>query len=185
METRHYVPEPCLLAPESVTDYPHSYDVPPETQSALGDWDSWLTAGAGMSPETREMLEEWRRQQEAGEYHSESCEPVVFYDECLGEAPGWKVGGWPPWGRTDSYPEFCTVCDARMVPLLTIATYEWDGGPSRSWAPEEEQAAAYAQTHWTADDPAHATQIQVGSTDNMQLYICPTSHDHPHTQLIQ
>lgn len=28
-----------------------------------------------------------------------------------------------------------------MVPLLTIASWEWDGGEGRSWAPQEDQAA--------------------------------------------
>lgn len=36
---------------------------------------------------------------------------------------------------------FCAVCDAQMVPLLTIASVEWDGG-TRGWAPYEEEAAA-------------------------------------------
>ncbi|MEV1005940.1 hypothetical protein [Streptomyces sp. NPDC049881] len=185
VENDDYVPVPCLLAPEAITDYPHSYEVDPEIQAALEDWDRWLTAEAGVSPEAREMLEEWRRRQEAGERVYESYEPRVFYDECLGEAPGWKVGGWPPWGRTDPYPQSCTVCDARMVPLLTIASYEWDGGAARSWAPQEEHAAAYADSHRAGNDPSQPTQVQVGSTDNMQLYICPTSPDHPHTDLIQ
>ena len=29
-----------------------------------------------------------------------------------------------------------------MVPLLTIASFEWDGGVRRGWGPYEDQAAA-------------------------------------------
>ncbi|GDY70824.1 hypothetical protein SAV31267_003090 [Streptomyces avermitilis] len=75
-----------------------------------------------------------------------------------------------------------------MVPLLTIASYEWDGGEGRSWAPHEEQAAAYAANttgHCCGQDPSQPTKVEVGSTDNMQIYVCPASPGHPHTDLIQ
>ena len=111
--------------------------------------------------------------------------PAEFYDGNLADAPGWKVGGWPPWGRTDPYRRLCAVCDAQMVPLLTIASFEWDGGSRRGWAPYEDQAAAYAAGHRAGQDPAQPTKVEVGSTDNMQLYVCPTSPEHPHTDLIQ
>jgi hypothetical protein len=110
--------------------------------------------------------------------------PEEFYDGDLADAPGWKVGGWPPWGRTDPYRRYCAVCDAQMVPLLTIASFEWDSG-TRGWAPYEDQAAAYASGHRAGRFPTQPTRVEVGSTDNMQLYVCPTSPEHPHTDLIQ
>lgn len=108
-----------------------------------------------------------------------------FYDTHLADAPGWKVGGWPPWGRTDPSPRYCTVCDAPMVPLLTVASFEWDGGEGHSWAPCEDQDVANTVGHGCGQDPSQPTKVEVGSTDNMQMYVCPTSPEHPHTDLIQ
>jgi hypothetical protein len=71
-----------------------------------------------------------------------------------------------------------------MVPLLTIASFEWDYD-KRGWAPYEDEAAARAAGHRAGHDPAQPTQVEVGSTDNMQLYVCPASPEHPHTDLIQ
>lgn len=160
-----YVPEPCLLAPEDITEYPNSLDLSPQMRLAVADWSRWQAAGVGVD----------------GSY---ADYPAEFYDNHLADAPGWKVGGWPPWGRTDPYRRHCAVCDAQMVPLLTIASFEWDGG-SRGWAPYEDQDAAFAAGHRAGQDPAQPTKVEVGSTDNMQLYVCPTSPEHPHTDLIQ
>ncbi len=160
-----YVPEPCRLAPEAITEYPHSLDLSPEMRLMVEDWSRWQAAGAGVDSSYA------------------SC-PAEFYDGNLANAPGWKVGGWPPWGRTDPDPRYCSVCAVQMVPLLTIASLEWDYG-KRGWAPYEDQAAACAESHHAGQDPAQPTKVEVGSADNMQLYACPTSPEHPHTDLIQ
>jgi hypothetical protein len=160
-----YVPEPCLLAPEQITEYPNSLDLSAEVRQLLGDWSRWQAADVGVD----------------GSY---ADYPAEFYDCELADAPGWKVGGWPLWGRTDPYRRFCAVCDAQMVPLLTIASFEWDSG-SRGWAPYEDQAAAFSAGHVAGRNPAQPTAVEVGSTDNLQLYVCPASPEHPHTDLIQ
>jgi hypothetical protein len=133
------------------------------------------------------MVEDWSRWQAAGADVDSSYAdyPRDFYDIHLADAPGWKVGGWPPWGRTDPNPRYCTVCNVQMVPLLTIASREWDGGEGHSWAPYEDQAAANTVGHCCGQRPSLPTKVEVGSTDNMQIYVCPTSPEHPHTDLIQ
>jgi hypothetical protein len=40
--------------------------------------------------------------------------PEAFYASELSIAPGWKVGGWPPWGLTDPVARFCAACGAEM-----------------------------------------------------------------------
>ncbi|MBZ9644604.1 hypothetical protein [Streptomyces sp. PSKA30] len=160
-----YVPEPCLLAPEQITEYPNSADLSGELRKLLKDWSRWQAADVGVDSSYEDYPEE-------------------FYDCELADAPGWKVGGWPPWGRTDPYIRFCAVCDAQMVPLLTIASFEWDGG-THGWAPYEDQAAALSPSYVAGANPAQPTAVEVGSTDNLQLYVCPASPDHPHTDLIQ
>lgn len=162
-----YVPEPCLLAPEQITEYPNSFDLSDlsaELGQLVGDWSRWQAADVGVDSSYADY-------------------PQELYDDELADAPGWKVGGWPPWGRTDPIPRFCAVCDARMVPLLTIASFDWDGGPG-SWIPYEDQAVA-SDRRVAGQSPAQPTAVQVGSTDNMQLYVCPASPEHPHTDLIQ
>ncbi|MFE4698317.1 hypothetical protein ACFRIC_14730 [Streptomyces sp. NPDC056738] len=160
-----YVPEPCLLAPEAITEYPDSLDLSPEMRLMVEDMSRWEAAGVSVDSAY-------------GDY------PRDFYDCELADAPGWKVGGWPPWGRTDPYRRHCTVCEAQMVPLLTIASFEWSGGEGCSWAPREDQAAAHAARRG-GQRLSQPTGVEVGSTDNMQLYVCPTSPEHPHTDLIQ
>ncbi|MGW1132299.1 hypothetical protein [Streptomyces griseoluteus] len=165
-----YLPEPCVLAPEAITEYPNSLDLSPQMLAMVEDRSRWQAAGAYV-----------------GSSEHADC-PRDFYDVHLADAPGWKVGGWPPWGRTDPAPRYCTVCDAQMVPLLTIASHEWDGGEGHSWAPREEQAAAYAANtvgSCCGQSPSRPTKVEVGSTDNMQIYVCPASPEHPHTDMIQ
>ncbi|MGW3917485.1 hypothetical protein ACWEBX_39345 [Streptomyces sp. NPDC005070] len=164
-----YLPEPCVLAPEAITEYPNSLDLSPQLRLMVEDWSRWQAAGADVDSSYADY-------------------PRDFYDPHLADAPGWKVGGWPPWGRTDPNPRYCAVCEVRMVPLLTIASFEWDGGEGHSWAPCEEQAAAYAANtvgSCCGQSPSQPTKVAVGSTDNMQIYICPASPEHPHTDLIQ
>ncbi|MFF4709867.1 hypothetical protein ACFY2V_00410 [Streptomyces eurythermus] len=161
-----YVPEPCVLAPEAITEYPNSLDLSPELQRMLEDWSRWQAAGAGVDS-------------------SYARYPGEFYSTHLANAPGWKVGGWPPWGRTDPILRHCAVCGAQMVPLLTIASREWGGGEGHSWAPQEEKATALAGSRGPGQFPSQPTGVEVGSTDNMQIYVCPTSPEHPHTDLIQ
>ncbi|MFD9535090.1 hypothetical protein [Streptomyces sp. NPDC060010] len=159
-----YVPEPCLLAPEAITEYPNSLDLSPELQQMLEDRNRWQAAGAAMDSSYAEY-------------------PGDFYSIHLADAPGWKVGGWPPWGRTDPNPRYCTVCEAQMIPLLTIASFESNGDESLTWVPEEDHAAA--SSRYAHRDVSQPTRVEVGSTDNMQIYVCPTSPEHPHTDLIQ
>ena len=168
-----YVPEPCVLAPETVTEYPNSLELSPETRLLVRDWGRWRAAGVeGSDADLDSNL------------HFHPDHPEDYYNPNLAQAPGWKVGGWPPWGRTDPYYRYCAVCDAQMVPLLTIASFEWDGA-TFGWAPQEDREAAYARSHRAGLSPAQPTQVEVGSTDNMQIYVCPASPEHPHTDLIQ
>ncbi|WP_369254532.1 hypothetical protein [Streptomyces sp. R35] len=55
-----YVPEPCLLAPEAITEYPNSLDLSPEMRLAVGDWSRWQAASAGLAQEPREALDRRR-----------------------------------------------------------------------------------------------------------------------------
>lgn len=159
----HLVPEPCVLAPEPVTEYPNLLELSAQAQRRLKDPETWRAAGAAVD--------------EAYEGYPES-----FYHTELSMAPGWKLGGWAPWGRTDLVARYCVHCGARMAPLLTIASSEWDG--ARAWVAEEDRDLA-EQGGRDASSPAG---IQIADGDSLQIYICPSNpgaFPDGHTALVQ
>lgn len=162
VQEQGFVPEPCVLHPERVTEYPNAMELSEDLQGLLGQWSTWQAAGA--TPDS-----------------SYEIAPQEFYQKELSTAPGWKVGGWPGWGLTDPVRLLCPVCGTRMTPLLTIASVEWDDS-TRSWVPYEDQERAAS----AADpDSRQPTMVQIGDNDDLQLYACPASPDHPHTELVQ
>lgn len=198
-----YLPEPCLLAPEQITEYPNPLELSKEVRAQLGDWSRWQAAGDAVDSRYASYPEE-------------------FYSVNLSVAPGWKVGGWAPWGYTDPRPQSCPACDTTLVPLLTVPTCEWDDS-TRSWIPDEDcedrehtspssihtrpegQAvidffrAQGLEVHdrgrvprdarlaplGTDPVPRQPTAVQIASGQRQQLYVCPTSPEHPHTELMQ
>ncbi|MEU8550580.1 hypothetical protein AB0C81_26965 [Streptomyces roseoverticillatus] len=162
VEFEEYVPVPCVLAPEEVTEYPNSMELSKELQEQLSDWSSWQAA--------------------AGVDSSYASYPELFYRNHLSIAPGWKVGGWPQWGYTDPAPRPCPACGTAMDPLLTIATFEWNAEDD-SWIPHEVQAASSTGDH--RRDVVQPTRVQIGSGYKQQLYICPAAPEHPHIELMQ
>ncbi|MCW3817975.1 hypothetical protein ONA91_26345 [Micromonospora sp. DR5-3] len=156
-----YVPEPCLVHPEQVVEYP---------------------APLELDRDLREQVEQWSARHKAGAEPGSAYDQAeaAFYQYELSVAPGWKVGGWAPWTFTDPHPQHCPACNTQMVPLLTIASNEWDDS-NHSWIPYEDQAAA---SHTTYPDPAHPAMVSIAGF-NQQIYACPAFPDHPHTELMQ
>ncbi|MFK8908053.1 hypothetical protein [Streptomyces sp. YS-3] len=157
-----YLPEPCLLAPEQVLEFPHYLELGKELQEQLEDWSRWQAAGSALDT-------------------SYEPAPEELYMDMLSISPGWKVGGWTRWGLTDPTPRVCAECGTEAVPLLTIATVEWDGG--KSWEPEEDRANPIPLP--PGNPPANFTMIVIASGYDLQLHVCPASPDHPHIELIQ
>ncbi|MCQ6554953.1 hypothetical protein NPS70_17385 [Streptomyces sp. C10-9-1] len=157
-----YLPQPCLLAPEEITEYPHFLELDKETREQLADWSRWRAAGAVVDGSYAEA-------------------PQEFYTTRLSVAPGWKAGGWSRWGLTDPMPRVCSVCGTAMDPLLTIATTEWNSG-TESWAPEGDQARDPLPP---GVPPANYTRVVLAGGYSLQLHVCPVSEDHPHLELVQ
>lgn len=82
--------------------------------------------------------------------------------------PGWKVGGWDSWHKTDLVRVFCGVCGTEMRLLLTIDSYESGG----SWGPYP----------LVAD---HPTGIKVGRYGEYRTFTCPKNPAHSHQMSIQ
>ncbi|MFC5251484.1 hypothetical protein [Streptomyces nigrescens] len=93
-----YMPTPCVLHPEQVTEYQYA-DLLPEALCARLDAQD----------------EQWL----------EETDYAYQYD--LSIAPGFKAGGWASWHLTDPASVNCR-CGASMDLLLSFDSSEWDGG---------------------------------------------------------
>ncbi|MFI6955528.1 hypothetical protein ACIBJI_18855 [Nocardia sp. NPDC050408] len=157
----NYVPEPCILHPEVVCEYPAPHELPKELAQRLYDWGH------------RQWPEEDPEELNPGS---------AYYQYEHAVAPGWKVGGWGPWSFCDPWPMNCEICNAKYQPLLTISSGEWDGG-SGSWIPLEDREAPSGPIGLRK--PSDPPMVTIGRGYNMQIYICPTSFDHPHLENMQ
>ncbi|MEU6681871.1 hypothetical protein [Streptomyces sp. NPDC046832] len=151
-----YLPEPCVLHPEPVTEYPAPHELPEELAQRISAWEE-------------------ENEEEADEEEADVC-----YQYDLAVAPGSKAGGHAPWSFSDPFPMSCPECGGPVRPLLTLDGTEWDGG-SGSWRPVED--AGYDGHHFLG--PACDTQLEIGRSYSLQLYVCRASSDHPHVQNMQ
>jgi hypothetical protein len=169
---RWYVPEPCTLDPELVTEYPNALELSEDLQELVGRWSAREEEGTALDSVALDRAD-------AIDYAIDSA--GLYWGE-LSVAPGWKVGGWGHWGRTDPNPQFCPACGTRMTPLLTIASKEWDDS-TRSWIPQEDQAHTEPSAAWP--EPTDPAMIEIGDLYTLQLYACPAFPEHPHAALVQ
>ncbi|MGA5121770.1 hypothetical protein ACPCAG_00345 [Streptomyces pseudogriseolus] len=158
-----YLPEPCLFSPEQVTEYPNPLELDKELQDQLEDMSRWETI-------------------DPAQYDSYADDPGELYLNNLSTAPGWKTGGWTRWGLTDPKPRLCPECGTEQVPLLTIASSEWDGG-SGTWIAEEDRTDPSPPPLGARD--GNFTLIDIVGGYNLQLHACPADPSHPHIELVQ
>lgn len=154
----YYLPEPCLFSPEQVTEFPNPLELDEELRGQVEDMSRWETVDPAL-------------------YSSYAYDPQELYLTNLCHSPGWKTGGWTHWAVTDPVDRPCPECGTETVPLLTIASSEWDGG-STTWIPEEEQTTPAPPPLGARD--GNFTLIDIAGGNNLQLHACPTSPDHPH-----
>ncbi|MFD3944522.1 hypothetical protein [Streptomyces sp. NPDC058579] len=147
VERKHFLPNPCVLSPERVVDYPFGDYLPKELDERIQAWEDAFTERAG------------------------DAAPLYQYDLSL--APGWKIGGWDSWHRTDLVRVFCGECATEMRLLLTIDS----GGGAPSWLPYDEAARTWDGT--TPPSLYGPTGISA-SRDEYRAFTCPTNPTHPH-----
>ncbi|MFF3358464.1 hypothetical protein ACFYWN_38990 [Streptomyces sp. NPDC002917] len=157
-----YLPEPCLFSPEQVTEFPHPGELSKELRDQLDDMSRWETI-------------------DPARYNTYADDPGELYQNNLSTAPGWKTGGWSSWPRTDPKPRPCPECGTEQVPLLTIVSWEWDGG-SGTWIAEEERTNPAPPLLGAQD--GNFTLIDIIGGYDLQLHVCPASPDHPHIELL-
>jgi hypothetical protein len=113
-----YTPTECGIHPERVIEYP-DFDELPESLANRIQEDASLVAPV------REWLDE---------PDSESASRTA-YQWFLSGADGTKVRGYPRWVQFPAYPR-CPKCHHPTEYLLTLASWEWDGGTYHRWKPD-------------------------------------------------
>ncbi|HET6213129.1 MAG TPA: hypothetical protein VFE14_09695 [Micromonosporaceae bacterium] len=98
-----------------------------------------------------------------------------LYHRRLSMAPGWKVGGWPPWPTTDPRPMYCGSCGSRMDHLLQVDSGEW--GDRDRWCPLEERALGSGTAAYLA--ATEPTGIVAGRSGLYRIFSCPYCPDAP------
>ncbi|WP_433684755.1 hypothetical protein [Nocardia sp. CA-119907] len=146
-----FVPEPCTIAPEQVTEYPRSCELDDDLQQQLQQWEAGYL---GIDVE------------DLGEIESP-------YNSDLSVAPGWKIGGWIGWHGGGPWVEPCPACGTPTEPLLTIASWERDGA-QHSWVPDEDRPDMLVGGNGCP------TKINIGDAWDLVICGCPASPDHPH-----
>ncbi|MFB6478605.1 hypothetical protein ACFCXF_08620 [Streptomyces virginiae] len=152
-----YLPEPCVLHPERITEYPYIELLTGELGTAVEEWEDAQEEAA------------YEAEEEAGEDGGEPWLPTYQCD--LSVAPGWKVGGHAAWNLTGPGTMDCEACGCPMELLLTVATTEWQAD-RKSWIPLE-------------DGPMSPTGVVVGNHGKLNVFACPREPSHPHGFSVQ
>lgn len=168
LEEPDYLPEPCILHPEQVTEYPTAVHL-----------------CYGLDRELCQRIAAWCRERAGTGPRDDDREPpsndADAYDE-MSACGTWKVGGLPFWSNRDPWRVCCADCGAEMSPLLQIGSGEWfdDLG---YWVPLEdlpEILAVPLKPHFTGNPP----QVSLPDGFRLQIFICPDSSDHPHRRYL-
>lgn len=147
----HYVPVPCVLNPERVTEFP-----------SIRTFAKALAATIKASPALKQAADadpDWK--------HGDAA---VLYQYWLSVAPGTKVNGYPAWIQ-DPDPPQCS-CGKQMEYLLTVDSGECDGGTWGRWLPQEDRHL------WAGNDPderlraIQPTELLLGDCGNIHYFIC-------------
>lgn len=157
-----YVPKPCELHPERVTEYPEFNDLPAALRQKLEKWD--LSGVADMA----ELL---------AECDELNCAPGEWlYRTELSTAPGTKVGGHVEWIQEGGDPPKCAR-GHRMEHFLTLATMEPLG--SARWCPVEDRPRAVKARGERLNDLEHVVDWEFGDGGNIYFFICRRCKDWP------
>ncbi|RDI54217.1 hypothetical protein [Nocardia mexicana] len=160
VQSPDYVPEPCVIDPERIVEYPHQLELETELYNRVQQWIAPPIPGTGQDD----------FDDGAG----------VYRELCI--APGWKVGGGIRWGMQDPYPQPCPACGTPTEPLLTIAYEEWRT-EFPHWIPCELLPGGiidFVDPNW-----AHPSGVDIRGGYDQIIRTCPKSPDHPHVALMQ
>jgi hypothetical protein len=163
-----YLPQPCLLLPERVTEYPPLENVEEAIRDKIEHWSLPELLG----PRARERpLDYWGK--------DILDQPSTLYEWELSTCPGTKIGGYPHWIQRDETP-VCR-CGRAMQHLLTVASWEFDGGTFRRWLPAEEK---HLSNPWP-QSVINAHGMMLGDAGSIYFFICRHCPEFPVQQVCQ
>jgi hypothetical protein len=157
-----YVPKPCALHPERVTEYPGFDNLPEALQERVLAWQAEL--------------------EERGEDLGD-VEDGAVYEWELSVADGTKVVGYVNWIQGPEVPT-CT-CGRPMEHLLTVASGEFHGGNWRRWCPLEDQHVCRDAPYEERAAVQAATGLMLGDMGDMFLFICRACPEWPIDWVLQ
>jgi hypothetical protein len=160
----HYVPIPCVLDPERVTEFPSIRTLSKALSSTIKASPTLKQAG--------DADPDWT--------HGDAA---VLYQYWLSVAPGTKVNGYPSWIQ-DPDPPPCS-CGKPMEYLLTLDSGECNGGSWGRWLPQEDRHL------WAGNDPderlraIQPTEMLLGDGGNIHYFICRSCESWPVSTVFQ
>jgi len=176
-----FVPLPCSITPERVSDLPQSWDPAFPTQSLCKGEESIeerLGRGVWALPGASPQLDEYSEKLNGTElYEAIRYQGIDYYCWTLSSCPGTKVGGYVSWCNIAHEPT--CACGRKMEHWISIAGFENNSGSFRRWLPEEDS------TRW--DDLSEKDQAEInwphgmtfGDHGDIYVYICRHCPDWP------
>jgi hypothetical protein len=146
-----YVPHPCTLTFERVTEYPDIEDLSEEQFNRFKVWF-----------ETKDI--------ECDEYAEDECASSMYQFE-LSVCPGNKLGGYVAWIQRIEW-QMCDRCGQQMEHLFTLTDMEVDGGTWPRWLPLEDREL------WEQYNLSNAPGWSLGG-GNMYYLVCRHCRDWP------
>ncbi|MFJ9767346.1 hypothetical protein ACIRUY_26335 [Streptomyces erythrochromogenes] len=171
-----YVPAPCLLHPERVTEYPYIELLTGELGERVAEWEDAQEEAAYEDEDEDAYVDEAAYEDGDGE----AAAPPTYQGD-LSVAPGWKAGGHAAWNVTGPGSADCGDCGHAMRLLLTIDSYEWRSD-SESWRPLPTGPGAGVGPGADTNRP---TGVAVGNFGKLNVFACRRDPAHPHHFSVQ
>jgi hypothetical protein len=172
VEYEQYLPKPCVLHPERITEYPRAVHLHEELDRDLCDRiAAWCREAAGVAPQDADPELSWT---DAGGY------------DAISATDRWKVGGWPFWSFRDPWTIRCAACETVMAPLLQVGSGEMFSDLDY-WTPVEDLDAIEASPLplWKfIREFGNQAGVELGRGYRLQVWVCPESEAHPLKQLL-
>jgi uncharacterized protein (TIGR02996 family) len=160
-----YVPEPCVLTPERVIEYPSEEELSTRlTEKTFED-------AAPLQEAVR------RLQGMPVPRHEMPHSPSSMYADWLSTSCGTKIGGYPKWMQFPHYPP-CS-CGRAMKHLISFSSWKYRNGDRRRWLPVEDREVLdahldpFQSENWDPKHPAIApAKWMFGDAGFLHLFIC-------------
>ena len=165
---REYIPQPCIVYPERLTEYPSAAEFFPDGCHDLEEEEYPLALRSVLKVIERLAVGGWQAPDDCSE----------LYERWLCVADGTKVGGYPAWVQDMEYPR--CGCGAVMEHILSLASCEFDGVTWGRWLTIEDRPMLLADfTKRRAVENAH--RCHFGDVGKMYVFVC-RKHREPHVR---